>query len=66
MLDRDEDILMTGGRHPFYLKYKTAFDDDGKILGCEIYLYNNSGYANDLSEFVRTFYKIRDLKTFNI
>ncbi|KAF2885328.1 hypothetical protein ILUMI_20860 [Ignelater luminosus] len=52
MLDRDEDILMTGGRHPLYLKYKTAFDDDGRILGCEIYLYNNSGYANDLSEFV--------------
>lgn len=22
MLDRDEDMLITGGRHPFYGKYK--------------------------------------------
>lgn len=49
MLDRDEDMLVTGTRHPFYLKYKTAFDNDGKILGCEIYIYNNAGYSTDLS-----------------
>lgn len=49
MLDRDEDMLLTGGRHPFYMKYKTAFDDDGKILGCEIFIYNNAGYSFDLS-----------------
>lgn len=22
MLDRDEDMLVSGGRHPFYAKYK--------------------------------------------
>ncbi|KAK5644719.1 hypothetical protein RI129_006019 [Pyrocoelia pectoralis] len=52
MLDRDEDILITGGRHPFYIKYKTAFDKSGKILGCEIYLYNNGGFASDMSDLV--------------
>ncbi|KAB0794398.1 hypothetical protein PPYR_11237 [Photinus pyralis] len=52
ILDRDEDILITGGRHPFYIKYKTAFDDHGKILACEIFLYNNGGYASDLSDLV--------------
>ena len=49
MLDRDEDMLLSGGRHPFYMKYKTAFDDDGKMLGCEIFIYNNGGYSYDLS-----------------
>lgn len=24
MLDRDEDMLLTGGRHPFYAKYKVG------------------------------------------
>ena len=24
MLDRDEDMLITGGRHPFYGKYKVG------------------------------------------
>lgn len=24
MLDRDEDMLVTGGRHPFYGKYKVG------------------------------------------
>lgn len=49
MLDRDEDMLISGTRHPFYMKYKTAFDNDGRILGCEIYIYNNAGYSFDLS-----------------
>ncbi|CAH1102357.1 unnamed protein product [Psylliodes chrysocephalus] len=49
MLDRDEDICMTGARHPFYFKYKIAFEDSGKMLACEADLYNNCGYAYDLS-----------------
>ncbi|KAJ8955150.1 hypothetical protein NQ318_009043 [Aromia moschata] len=49
MLDRDEDIVMTGARHPFLMKYKVAFDDSGKILGCDADIYNNCGYAEDLS-----------------
>lgn len=52
MLDRDEDFVMMGLRHPYYIKFKTAFDDNGKILGSEIHLYNNAGYTNDLSDAV--------------
>ncbi|GJQ84033.1 ry [Trypoxylus dichotomus] len=52
MLDRDEDMAMTGGRHPFYARYKAAFDDDGKILACDVELYNNAGYSLDLSSAV--------------
>lgn len=55
MLDRDEDMLISGTRHPFYMKYKTAFDNDGKILGCEIWIYNNAGYSFDLSTAVSSY-----------
>lgn len=49
MLDRDEDIIMSGGRHPFFFKYKVAFDNDGKMLGVDAEIYNNCGYSADLS-----------------
>lgn len=54
MLDRDEDIIMSGGRHPFYFKYKVAFNDDGKILGVDAEIYSNCGYSTDLSFAVST------------
>lgn len=52
MLDRDEDITLTGGRHPFYMKYKVAFDDDGRIIAYDSELYCNAGYSLDLSAAV--------------
>ncbi|KAF5273884.1 hypothetical protein FQA39_LY00999 [Lamprigera yunnana] len=52
MLDRDEDMTITGRRHPLYTKYKCAFDEAGKILGLEMHFYINAGYANYLSVIV--------------
>lgn len=52
MLDRDEDIIMSGARHPFLLKYKVGFDDSGLIKGAQVYIYNNAGYSYDLSPAV--------------
>ncbi|XP_071858957.1 xanthine dehydrogenase rosy isoform X1 [Bombus fervidus] len=52
MFDRDEDIMITGGRHPFLLKYKVGFDDNGAIKGTQVYIYNNAGYSRDLSSSV--------------
>ncbi|CAL7940094.1 unnamed protein product [Xylocopa violacea] len=49
MLDRDEDIMTTGTRHPFLFKYKIGFDDTGAIMGARVYIYNNAGYSQDLS-----------------
>ena len=49
MLDRDEDILITGYRHPFLGKYKIGFSNDGIIQAAEIELYNNCGWTLDLS-----------------
>lgn len=53
MLDRDEDMLITGTRHPFYMKYKASATKSGKITGCDIAIYNNGGYSIDLSFSVR-------------
>ena len=53
MLDRDEDIILSGQRHPFLGKYKIAYSSEGKLLACEISLYSNAGYSMDLSKPVR-------------
>lgn len=49
MLARNEDIMITGGRNPFYCRYRTGFDDFGRILGMDVDLYCNGGYSADLS-----------------
>lgn len=55
VLDRNEDILMTGTRHPFLMKYKAAFDKEGKITACDVLLYNNGGYSKELTLAVSRF-----------
>ncbi|EZA48988.1 Xanthine dehydrogenase [Ooceraea biroi] len=52
MLDRDEDMMISGTRHPFLFKYKVGFNDDGLIEAVKIYIYNNAGYSHDLSASV--------------
>ncbi|XP_014214853.1 xanthine dehydrogenase-like [Copidosoma floridanum] len=49
MLDRDEDMVMTGTRHPFLFKYKVGFTNDGLIKALEIHVYANGGCSMDLS-----------------
>ncbi|KAJ4447027.1 hypothetical protein ANN_09015 [Periplaneta americana] len=49
MLDRDEDMMISGTRHPFLGKYKVAFTKEGKITACDIDIYNNGGHTLDLS-----------------
>ncbi|XP_026751930.2 xanthine dehydrogenase [Galleria mellonella] len=49
MLDRDEDMQMTGTRHPFLIKYKVAATKEGKLMGAKVDIYNNAGYSIDLS-----------------
>lgn len=62
MLDRDEDMQITGTRHPFMHKYKVSFNKDGKITGCYIKIYNNCGYSIDLSFSVGLSSKVEKCK----
>jgi xanthine dehydrogenase large subunit len=48
-LDRAEDMAMTGKRHPFYSRYRAAFDANGGILGFEVSTWSDGGWVNDLS-----------------
>ncbi|XP_031784418.1 xanthine dehydrogenase isoform X1 [Nasonia vitripennis] len=49
MLDRDEDMMITGTRHPFLFKYKVGFSNEGLIKVLEVYVYANVGCSWDLS-----------------
>ncbi|XP_076100385.1 xanthine dehydrogenase/oxidase-like isoform X2 [Mytilus galloprovincialis] len=49
MLDRDEDMLITGTRHPFLGQYKVGFTKEGKVVAADVNLYNNAGCTFDLS-----------------
>ncbi len=49
LLDRDEDMLSTGKRHPFKSRWKVGFDRRGKITAYDIELLSNGGAYADLS-----------------
>ncbi|XP_019732886.1 aldehyde oxidase 6 isoform X3 [Hippocampus comes] len=52
VLERGEDMLITGGRHPVLGKYKVGFQKDGRILAADIQIWTNAGNAVDVSIFV--------------
>ena len=48
-LDRDEDFMVTGKRHPFAYEYDVGFDDTGRITGLKLQMAANCGFSADLS-----------------
>ena len=48
-LDRDDDFLITGKRHPFAYDYTVGFDDTGRLCGLELQMAVNCGFSADLS-----------------
>ncbi len=48
-LDRDDDFLITGKRHPFAYEYSVGFDDSGRITGLKLLMAANCGFSADLS-----------------
>ncbi|PRP86577.1 xanthine dehydrogenase-like [Planoprotostelium fungivorum] len=48
-LERNVDMQITGGRHPFKSSYKIGFDSSGKLLAADLQLYANGGMSHDLS-----------------
>lgn len=49
ILTRDEDMLLTGMRHPFLFQYTVGFSSTGEILALELFIYCNGGCSTDLS-----------------
>ena len=48
-LDRDDDFLITGKRHPFAFTYTVGFDESGRITGLKLMMAANCGFSADLS-----------------
>ena len=48
-LDRDDDFMITGKRHPFAYHYRVGFDDSGLLCGMELEMLANCGFSADLS-----------------
>jgi len=50
--NRDQDMMLTGKRHPFLARFHVGFDDDGLLRGAKIELFSNGGWSLDLSSAV--------------
>lgn len=52
MLNRDEDMMTTGQRHPIQARWKVGVQSDGKLIALEADVYNNAGFSQDMSAAV--------------
>jgi xanthine dehydrogenase large subunit len=48
-MDRDDDMVVTGKRHPFRIDYDVGFNDAGIIQGLHVMLAGDCGHSADLS-----------------
>ncbi|GKZ70458.1 hypothetical protein AnigIFM50267_006105 [Aspergillus niger] len=49
MLNRDEDMMTSGQRHPFQCRWKVGVMNDGKLIALDADVYNNAGFSLDMS-----------------
>lgn len=52
VLNRRDDLRMTGKRHPYSCDYRLGLSRDGKLLAYEVTFYQNAGAHADLSSAV--------------
>ncbi len=50
--NRDQDMMLTGHRHPFLARFKVGFDEQGRLLAARVHVCSNGGWAIDLSQAV--------------
>ena len=48
-LNRDQDMQMTGKRHPFWSRYRAGFTADGRITALEVFIFADGGWSIDLT-----------------
>ncbi len=51
-LNRDQDMLWTGKRHPFVTRFDVGFTDDGQLLALDATLISDGGFSHDLSRAI--------------
>ena len=51
-LNRDQDMAVTGKRHPFLGKFQIGFDAQGILHAAKIDIFSNGGWSLDLSRAV--------------
>ncbi|KAF8211716.1 xanthine dehydrogenase [Mycena galopus ATCC 62051] len=49
MLDRQEDIMITGQRHPCLANWKVGFSSQGRLQALDVDFYCNAGHSIDIS-----------------
>ncbi len=49
VLDRDDDMVLTGKRHDFIIDYEAGFDDEGRLTGVVFDMASRCGASMDLS-----------------
>lgn len=52
MLNRDEDMMVSGQRHPFKCHWKVGVMNDGTLVALDADCYNNGGFSLDMSASV--------------
>ena len=50
--NRDQDMMITGKRHPFLAKFRVGYDQEGFLQAAKIDIYSNGGWTLDLSRAV--------------
>ncbi|KAF2085591.1 hypothetical protein K490DRAFT_58488 [Saccharata proteae CBS 121410] len=49
MLNRDEDMMVSGQRHPIQARWRVGTTHDGKLLALDADVYDNAGFSQDMS-----------------
>lgn len=67
MLDRNEDMVISGQRNPFKGKWKVGLDENNKLVALDVQMYLNSGWSADLSPAVmeRSLFQIDGVYNFH-
>ncbi|HEY2951570.1 MAG TPA: xanthine dehydrogenase molybdopterin binding subunit, partial [Verrucomicrobiae bacterium] len=50
--NRDQDMMLTGKRHPFRAAFQVGYDQHGRLRAAKIQLVSNGGWSLDLSQAV--------------
>lgn len=49
MLNRDEDMLLSGQRHPVQARWKVGVSKEGQLIALDADVYDNAGFSQDMS-----------------